>query len=290
MRALGIDNWMSPMIDKPVIGYDNFEKSSLNIFCWEKDEIWTNEKIICPYCNSGKNIKSNLFREYPDDPYGWKSNLDPSEDILITCQCGWWKASNDLYGSYRETTVPALSGVAKNFHVGDVETPIELLRKYLADNNKDLSLINPNSFERLMKDCLKDAYAPCEVIHVGGVGDRGIDLKLILSDKETYLVQVKRRAKLDSSEGVDVVRTLNGVLFRENNPKGMVITTARKFTNAAYEETKVDSKLSIPYDMKLLAFSEVINMLSLKPSTPYKPWTKGIKIKIKEEDMQSQKN
>jgi HJR/Mrr/RecB family endonuclease len=100
-----------------------------------------------------------------------------------------------------------------------------------------------------MKDCLKDAHSPCEVIHTGKTADGGVDLMMILDNDESYLVQVKRRTNLSSKEGVKVVRELNGVLFREGKAKGMIITTASGYTKPAVEETKIKTCLSESYNL-----------------------------------------
>ncbi len=150
--------------------------------------------------------------------------------------------------------------------------PIYDLRRHLRIHNIDLANVNPTIFEKLMGDCIRSAFGPCEVIHVGGTADGGIDLKLVQNDKTTFLVQVKRRSNLSRHEGVQVVRELNGVLFREGAAKGMVITTAAGFTKAALEETKVKTPTKVQYDMRLLAFNDIVEMLNLPSPDPYEPW------------------
>ena len=114
-------------------------------------------------------------------------------------------------------------------------------------------------------------------MHLGGTADRGIDLILIRSDEGPRLIQVERRSNLKSSEGVCVVRELNGVLFRENIAKGMIITTASHFTKAALDETTIWTQTGQTYDMQLLAYRDVVDLFNLVPSDPYQPWLQYIR-------------
>ena len=141
-----------------------------------------------------------------------------------------------------------------------------------------------------MQDCLRSEYAPCEVYHVGKTGDGGgIDLKLVLSDKETFLIQVKRRSDLSKREGVNVVRELNGVLFREGVSKGMVISTARGYTKAAERELNVKTDTSETYLVRLLDYYDIVKMLNLPMVNPYRPWRDYIDVsKLSEYTIESE--
>lgn len=68
------------------------------------------------------------------------------------------------------------------------------------------------------------------------------------------------------------MRSLNGVLFRDNSAKGMVITTARDFTSAAKAEAAVKTQTAEMYEMILLAFDDVVSMLRIPTAIPYQPW------------------
>ncbi|MDB6105299.1 MAG: restriction endonuclease [Gammaproteobacteria bacterium] len=79
---------------------------------------------------------------------------------------------------------------------------------------------------------------PCvpsaDIVHLGKhSGDDGVDIKLVMSDTSSVLVQVKRRCDLTSREGVDTVRKLNGVLVWNNQPRGILVTTAKSYTPGA---------------------------------------------------------
>lgn len=210
----------------------------------------------CPYCKCVIGI------------------VDEAEIITYRCgNCGWWKAQQTsgtgMFGNY---FIPSIHGIAQTYTASDINVPIMELRKFLSKQPNYLSEINPTVFERLMADCFRLNYAPCEVIHLGGTADGGVDLKLVLGNGTRYLIQVKRRANLSSTEGVKVVRELNGVLFREGCAKGMVVTTASKYSPAAHKETNIKTPTDESYEMKLLTFDDVVTMLNIKPTALYEPW------------------
>lgn len=150
--------------------------------------------------------------------------------------------------------------------------PLDDLRRYLAKHPNDVVHTNPTLFEQLMGDCLKLAYPGAQVMHVGCVGDKGTDLILVTDCGDHYLVQVKRRESLSLHEGVLVVRELNGVLFREGKVKGMVITTADRFTKGAFQEVEDVQRRHAIYEMALVAMPHVVEMLNLPRLDPYEPW------------------
>ena len=78
-------------------------------------------------------------------------------------------------------------------------------------------------------------------------------------------------------EGVRVVRELNGVLFREGETKGIIVTTAKDFTKAAKDETVIKTETKERYQVKLLAFEDFVKMLMLPDIEPYEPWKKHLK-------------
>lgn len=249
-------------VTAPIIAYEDAEPAHDRVTIYDFTDIKdVNSLRGCPYCTSRNVVIPS----------------DTDQEGLCRCTiCGWWKllSLNEISGGFGRKDISSLTAIAREFTVSALDIPIRALRSFLAQHPSHMAHVDPNVFEKLMADCLRDLYDPCEVIHVGGTDDGGIDLKLILADSSCYLVQVKRRSKLHLSEGVSVVRSLNGVLFKEGVPRGMVITTARAFTARAVESTVIKTPTVVPYDMKLLAFNEVKSMLQLEPVLPYEPWKK----------------
>jgi restriction system protein len=226
------------------------------------DEIDRLSSETCPFCH-GELGELNLFDEMHE------------YERAATCNfCGWWRLRHVVVGGQDNCSISLAIGEACHYDVDSLEVPIQDLRRHLKTHNVDLANVNPTVFEKLMGDCVRSAFGPCEVVHVGGTGDGGVDLNLIQNDKTTFLVQVKRRSNLSKHEGVQVVRELNGVLFREGAAKGMIITTASGFTKAAFQETMIKTPTKSRYEMLLLAFNDIIEMLNLPSPVPYEPWQK----------------
>ncbi|MBE0639409.1 MAG: restriction endonuclease [Bacteroidales bacterium] len=233
----------------------------------------------CFYCNSllhketlvSKGEQVGILYE------SWKG--DSITDIVYSCNnCGWWVIHRKYCHEGGIFTLDNdkslyIVGSVMDYNIHDINIPIKLARNYLKKNPKDLANINPFRFELLIKDCFEDLYGNCEIVHMGYRKDRGIDLKIIRNNKKTVLVQVKRRADYSKNEGVDVVRSLNGVLFREGLSEGIIVTTAKGFTKDAISETQVMPKYET-YSMKLFSFDNIIDLLNLSEINPYLPWEK----------------
>jgi hypothetical protein len=242
----------------------------------------------CKYCGEALDRRSN--RILPEaDLYEEQYRLTKSRpltndtyDLLVCTACGWWKIRQDKYTSDLPSGKYLLKGIARQYEISSVDAPIEALRLFLGRHPNHMAHVNPSRFEVLMRDCLRSEFAPCEVIHCGKTGDGGVDLRLIMADDTTWLVQVKRRNNLAHPEGVRVVRELNGVLFREGRAKGMVISTATSFTKGATMETQTRTPTAEPYVVKLFAFDDIVRMLRLPRVDPYEPW-RGFAEQFKDE-------
>src|SRR5271169_136592 len=81
------------------------------------------------------------------------------------------------------------------------------------------------------------------------------------------------------TEGVQVIRQMNGVLFREGRARGIVITTASNFTKGAVREASTRKSTNEQYEMKLLSFPDIVSMLrlpSVEPGSRGSPfWTRA---------------
>jgi hypothetical protein len=243
-----------------VLSYAEAEKFEAKAFFYDHDLAEYNpektpKQYRCLYCDA------------------WAERSDPEwRRYLFVCKnCGWWQIVFGG-GGFGVKSVKTHRGKLREYPVDALDVPLTELRAYLRRHPNDVALVNPKAFERLMGDCLKDKYGPCEVFHVGGTADRGVDLILVRPQEGHRLVQVKRRANLASAEGVQVVRALNGVLFRENVANGMVITTASRFTKAAITETNIWTPTGQTYDMELMAYNDVVELFDIEPTNPHQPW------------------
>jgi restriction system protein len=216
------------------------------------------------------------WRQCPFCAATMRSRTDKKEShVLADCEsCGFWRVVHvkNIGGFKNGEPVVASRGVAKLYHVDSLEVPLADLRRFLKRNPSHLAHVNPFVFEELIADCLRSAFPNSELVKVGGRRDRGIDLMLLQTSGENYLVQIKRRSNIQRNEGVDVVRQLNGVIFRENAAKGLVITTAKHYTPHAVQETRVKSNRGIWQSIDLYGYEDIVHWLSLPNPSPYEPW------------------
>lgn len=167
------------------------------------------------------------------------------------------------------------AGRLRKFNLDSVQMPVTELQVWLAAKKERFGEIHPTAFEKVIRDCFKNHYGAAEVEHVGQSHDRGIDLKIVRNDVETILVQVKRRQNVNATEGVRVVRELNGVLLRENCHRGIVVTTASKFSPMAHQESQIERSVngsSERFAVELVALDAVRELIARNVEANYRPW------------------
>jgi hypothetical protein len=131
--------------------------------------------------------------------------------------------------------------------------------------------MDPHLFERFVGSILSDFFQ-CEVRWVGRSGDDGIDLLAIISDQPT-MVQVKRRATSAASEGVDVVKLIFASSFGKRARRGMVVTTAKRFSRAAQKWATSEALRDANFQMQLIDFHSLASMVeAVANSQELEPW------------------
>lgn len=227
------------------------------------------EQQLCPLCNevvehSSKDTLTNASWSFCR--YGLAVIAENWNSTLIRCtSCGWWSVIDVIKGFCREEGAD-IRGVdllhvakLKTFHISDMEAPLLELRKYLSGHPEQLRVIAPKALERLMRDCLSEHFE-CEAQHVGGPGDDGVDI-LLIHKAEPVLVQVKRREHPSSAESVRTVRELLGALLTEGAYRGIVISTAQRFSRAAIRATTVPTIIRKGYSVTLYNYDDVLALL-----------------------------
>jgi hypothetical protein len=183
---------------------------------------------------------------------------------------GWNTGKKGLNEDIRHKIVAY--GMMKQFEIGAADAHLDELRAWLANHPDHISHVDPFKFEDIIAQSLRDRGVYAEVRKIGGRGDRGIDILLVDQEGEPILVQVKRRQS-GKIETVDSVRALNGVLLREGIPRGMIITTAGRFTKPAVNETNVHREgLFARYRVDLHSLDYVENLLRTTYQNEPAPW------------------
>lgn len=202
------------------------------------------------------------------------------DTMLYQCtHCQWWAiresgADYEIPGGDWDFLV---AGSIKQWDLSSREVPLAILKRYFAQSKDKFAfkVLDSLVFEKLIAECLRYEYQPCEVHHVGargGSGDGGVDIYLI-KDEVEWLIQVKRRI-VDSPEPVATIRSLNGVLLREGKQKGMVITSAPSFTRNSHRETEIQTPGA--YCVNLKDRGDILTMLAQLPREIDAPWHEAL--------------
>ncbi len=190
-----------------------------------------------------------------------------SEAVRVCQACGWWvfdcHTLEDVSRVSTSSSTYRYYGKLKAYDVASSDVPIAELKRWLSNHPERVTDTDPFRFEALIADVFGDVYGDVEVVHLGGRKDGGVDLKLVRGDRVEAIVQIKRRANLDRAESVSVVRELNGVLLHQGVNKGIVVTTARRFSPEARKEATSTGASLARYGVELRAFDDIIGMLNL---------------------------
>lgn len=170
--------------------------------------------------------------------------IDPisvGESALWVCEvCGWWEHSElvldfDDGDNYQRVTARR-RGLLREFNVASATAPIDGLRNHLRNHPDDLRSLHPRQLENLVAHLFRD-YMNCEVIHVGGPGDGGVDV-LVLDADDPLVIQVKRRSRPGSVESVGAIREFVGAMVERGSIRGLFVTTADHFSASAVQSVK----------------------------------------------------
>ncbi|MES2773368.1 MAG: restriction endonuclease [Bacteroidota bacterium] len=219
--------------------------------------------VYCPYC------KSTLQQFSTDDLYRNAGGDDDGHSVWVCPVCNFWVAHSGVSDIQTIRHFSAIS-VLKNYDIRDKHFPLNDLMLYLKKDSSLLKVIDPYRFEKVVAEFLRHEWKPCEVVHVGKPHDKGIDVILIISDSERWLIQCKRRGNSGAVESVDTVRKLLGTMVEHNILNGIVVTTADRFSRDAINLTQLNSLKNFGLKVKLTDFGilrEIIPQIIIK-----EPW------------------
>lgn len=212
---------------------------------------------LCPYC------KSRIIRA------GWHLQGRHQDSFatfrLRSCEyCGYWQfheqSQNPLWTHMQWNSYVSRARSFESSLEQEISTD---LAQALRRNRSNWVHFDARRFERFVGSVIKANAPDTEVIHIGQSHDGGVDLLLIRGQTDT-LIQVKRRLN-ERAESVDTVRNLLGVMYHDRSLRGVVITTAHRFSPAAKDLAGlVDGVIELIDRGKL--------NLMLSPLIPETPW------------------
>lgn len=209
-----------------------------------------------------------------EDKDGFALNAGWNISVRYCPACGWWCAEQEgtPTGCIEEFTEEVrredddlwnynfFVGRLREFRVNDITIPVDLLAAHIAKNHDALYSVHPRKFEELIADVFADFFS-CEVELTAQTRDGGIDLYLLNGD-EPALVQVKRRCRSDTTERVSVIRELAGVLLISGHTRGIVVTTAAKYSSQAEAEARATPLSEKGYSIELITCDRLLQAVA----------------------------
>lgn len=231
---------------------------------------------ICKYCQAKTDQAHKKFWFRTSDDSDYDNNLVQMHRTVCP-SCGWWSVSDSVikhlnYGDIKCDNNTVTEGIIQTFNVDSLDVPMDALREHLIQSHADLQALHPRKMELLVQSVMRDWFH-CEVRHVGGPNDGGIDLYAVIN-ANPVLIQVKRRSSSRYTEGVGTVRNLLGALIANGAHRGIVVSTAHQFSRQATELSRRDVVQKLNISIDLIGFRELCNMLDIttQPSVP--PWVR----------------
>ena len=271
-----------------ILDYSNYitqkaQQGIVNFKIEEHDVHLFQHNAFCPFCK--QQINSKVYykskNEYPEWLWG---SFDQSETVIQCPICGWWEykytnRSDAIVDGIRASNVEYSTAILKTYVDNDIDVPLHSLREYILRKPDIIYNIDAHKMEDLVRSVFKDYYPSCKVISFGKTRDGGKDGLLIDDNGNQFLIQIKRRTKADSTEGVAGLRELIGVKVLEDNVNGCIfVTTADHFSNPAKQYAQQVINKSIVESFDLYDCKEFLKITDLVKEKLPNQWTSLLKL------------
>lgn len=182
--------------------------------------------------------------------------------------CAHWSFWSGNYVCMDPPLYVAATSVAARFSPDLPEGCLDELARALRQHPNRWHAVTPTALERFVAAVFRANYGPCEVRHVGGSGDGGVDVLLLTGSSLRVPIQVKRRGSSTAHEPVSTIREFLGAMLLQGARIGIVVSTATGFTQPARDAVEESRRWG--YIIQLVDRGALDDMLG--PLVPNRPW------------------
>jgi restriction system protein len=241
-------------------------------FPWWMGRLEDGDQLTCPYCRASTDDYldpdlwdvpftrfASLLNEQVSDPewYGPRAGdldlrlrgyIDDRKACLHICpMCGWWVAEDRAVlpaegGQLWVATVASMS-VLQELDLGDIEAPLEEVRRFLVRKYSARATMHPRLYELTVASIFRDLGY--EAFATAYSNDGGIDVVLHDGGGACIGVQVKR---LKHAVQVEQIGAFLGALTLGGYARGAFVTSSR-FSKGAVRAAERSSELHVPIEL-----------------------------------------
>lgn len=240
---------------------------------------------ICPYCSN--RLQKKLYKKFDseveeiignDTEDGeWGPVAEPEFEHpvrhyqLICCTyCSFWKFNGYEGGNdcMNDVFLMSAASVLSKFSTEIPNGCSTELAQHLRRNPTLWHSLNPTRMETLVADIFRANHKNCEVKHVGGPGDLGIDVIFVDNNSTKWLIQVKRRERPNKAEGFSTLQSILGTLALQGERHGIIVSTADYFSHQLRKQKENASEKG--YNIELIDKGILNRMVGqLLPKAPW---------------------
>lgn len=189
--------------------------------------------------------------------------------------CGWWVIQKSLLSSAIDHQIwqiyLASAGVLKNLDTSNIQTPMEVVRSYLAAKYQCRFSLHPRLFEETVASVFHDLGYHVKLTAYSE--DGGIDVFLYNSNNQLIGVQVKR---YKNKIGVEQIRSFLGALTLNKCVRGIFVTTS-DYEKGAHKAAEVSKNEFVPIELiNSELFLDLLKVAQLKQSYQWKDYQSEI--------------
>jgi HJR/Mrr/RecB family endonuclease len=224
----------------------------------------------CPYCRADLRVLERVERPFSEDE---DIDVETLGALELCPGCRYWRwhfVDSQFMARGGEFVHNYVSYVSKEREFAEVlpDGCASELAQWIRRKQQLWHLMSPRRLERLVADVFRANHADAEVSHVGRPADGGVDVVMVEASGNTWLIQVKRRQRPGSTEGVSTIRNLLGTMILNGARHGVVVSTADHFSTHALAAVGRARECG----MIVRLVNRVMLDRLIEPLMPYDPW------------------